>query len=133
LGAPWPPFFFSYFASKMPETLVVRADTDKKHSWPYRTTFPNRETPYGIAGGVPWPYRTGFLPETEWGGVSCNLDFFTNFYCDRNTKNDILSKEANSMSNGYELTLHVNILFGRKISKIVVDAYAYMGQKPYKG
>jgi hypothetical protein len=67
-------FFFSYFASKTPETLAVRAGTARKRRRPYRTTFPNRETPYGTAGGVSWPYRTGFLPETEGGGgVSCNL------------------------------------------------------------
>jgi hypothetical protein len=54
------PFFFSYFASKTPETLAIRAGTARKRRWPYRTTFPNRETSYGTIGGVSWPYRTGF-------------------------------------------------------------------------
>jgi hypothetical protein len=31
--------------------------TARKRRRPYRTTFPDLETPYGTAGGVSWPYR----------------------------------------------------------------------------
>jgi len=44
----------------MTETSIVRAGTAMKRRRPYRTTFPNRETPYGAANGVSRLYRTRF-------------------------------------------------------------------------
>jgi hypothetical protein len=44
----------------LPETgtkLRNRYGTARKRRRPYRTAFPDLETPYGTAGGVSWPYR----------------------------------------------------------------------------
>jgi hypothetical protein len=65
---------------KPAEPIVVCAETTRKRRRPYRTTFPNREIPYGTTNDVTQLFRTCFGVSVRfgywyvaWGGISCNL------------------------------------------------------------
>jgi hypothetical protein len=63
-----PPFFFLFSPQRRSKCRL------------YHTAFPNRETSYGTADGVSWPYCTDFRVSYRFragnrggGGVSCNI------------------------------------------------------------